>query len=392
MKEMKYIWVIIFLLFSAWKPSNFLFAQVYDPIANNPHIYSPDQIDSLLQKPECLIGYFPNQTGYLSKVDSVGNGLLDTTFTIQQIKIPSGDELINGWLYLPLGNEKYPLVVLTNGGGNILPNIRSFSDWLAPILAHCGIAAFVHDKRGTGESEGDFAKTTYEDYITDAGNCAVFLAKHENIDAGFVGVAGASEGGRIAVIAASRYPEIKFVISFAGTVVSPVDDRINAQKGWLKSLNLPDSTFSEVLALHEKSIRAWASVNPKEHEKVNREIFQLRNKYDARLLPYTKNEMDSIPDFETVLSTWYSLRYDYMSEMEHFSKKWLAIFGEEDQVVPTFESVNNITHYMNLSGNNNYNVAVLPDCGHSPVNIKTRRMVRLDNMIINWINGEVFID
>jgi dipeptidyl aminopeptidase/acylaminoacyl peptidase len=116
MKELKYIWVIIFLLFSAWNPSNFLFAQVYDSIANNPHIYSPDQIDSLLQKPECLIGYFPNQTGYLSKVDSVGKGLLDTTFTIQQIKIPSGDELINGWLYLPLGNEKYPLVVLTNGG------------------------------------------------------------------------------------------------------------------------------------------------------------------------------------------------------------------------------------------------------------------------------------
>lgn len=386
---MKKKWVIVFLLFSAWQPSKFLFAQVPETISDNPHIFTTDQIDSLLQKPECLIGYFPNQTGYLTKVDSTGKELFDTTFTIQQIKIPSGDALINGWLYLPLGNEKYPLVVLTNGGGNIIRNIRSFSDWLAPILAHCGIAAFVHDKIGTGDSEGDFAKTTYEDYITDAGNCTAFLSKHEQIDSDLIGIAGASEGGRIAVIAASRYPEVKFVISFAGTVVSAVDDRINAQKGWLKSLNLPDSTFKEVLDLHEKSIRAWASDDHEEHEKVNQEIFEMREKYDAQILPYTKQEMDSIPDFEIILSTWYSLRYDYMSEMEHFSKKWFAIFGEEDQVVPTFESVENISFYMNLSGNNDYNVAVLPDCGHSPVNIKTSRMVRLDNLIINWMNGNV---
>jgi uncharacterized protein len=384
--------IIVFLLCSAGTTSDMLFGQVSDSVTDDPHVYHAKQVDSYLQKPVCLQGYFTNQTGYLTKVDSSGSGSFDTTFSVEQIKILSNDVYINGWLYVPFGDEKYPLVVLTNGGGNITRNNRSFSDWMAPILAHCGIAAFVHDKRGTGASEGIYRNTTYEDYITDAGNCAVYLSKHERINPGLIGVAGASEGGRIAVIAASRYPEIKFVISFEGTVVSSVDDRIHAQTGWLKSLNLPDSTFRAVLDLHEKSIRAWASNEPGAHKKLQAEIYEMREKYDARLLPFPKEEMDSIPAFDFVLPTWYSLPFDYMSEMQYFSKKWLAIFGEEDQVVPTAESVKNIIYYMKLSGNADYNIAIIPDCGHGVISTKTNRIIRVDNMIIHWIKGNVLSD
>ena len=377
------------LIFVFILASTGIFAQYSDTIKYRENIYDFEQLETLLKKPDCLEGYFPNQTGFLSKIDSTGKESFDTTFTIQQFKIPSDDIFINGWLYLPLGKEKFPLVILTNGGGNITKNARSFSDWLAPILAHCGIAAFVHDKRGTGESEGVFTKTTYEDYIEDASNCAIYLSMHERIDSGLIGIAGASEGGRIAVIAAGRYPIFKFVISFAGTVVSSIDDRIYAQKGWLKSLNLPDSTFSEVLDLHEKSIRAWAKNDTKKHEKVNAEIIELRKKYDEQILPYTKEEMDSIPDFAFVLSTWYSLQHDYLPEMANFKKKWLAIFGKEDIVVPTEASIKNIIYYMNLSNNDEYNIAVLPDCGHVPINTKTKRLIRLDNIMINWINANI---
>lgn len=352
-------------------------------------ILSQEQLNKLLEKAPCLEGYWPNQSGPLSRLDLPEGAPADSTFTTEKMKILSDGLLINGWLYLPLGSGKHPLVVLTNGGGDNSRPIKSLSDWLAPILAHCGIAAFVHDKRGTGESEGVFVKTTYDDYITDAGNCALFLSKHPRIDSTKIGVIGGSEGGRIAVIAASRYPIIKYVVSFAGTVVSAIDDRINAQKGWLKSLNLNDTAFVEILALHEKSIRAWASNKPVEHDKVNKEIEIMRQKYDTTLLPYKKEEMDSIPEFAAVLPTWYSLPNDYMSEMKHFNKTWLAIFGEVDPVVPTAASVENILNYMSLIGNRKYAVAIIPECGHAPVNVKTKRMIRLDNLLINWLNENV---
>lgn len=355
----------------------------------NPLILTSKQINILMQKPSCLEGYWPNQSGPLSRLDLPEGTPADSTFTTVKLKIPSEGFLISGCLYLPLGNEKHPLVILTNGGGDDSRPIRNMSDWLAPILAHCGIAAFVHDKRGTGESEGEFISTTYDDYVTDAGNCTIYLSGHQRIDSLKIGVIGGSEGGRIAVLTASRYPIVKFVISFAGTFVSAVDDRINAQKGWLQSLNLNDTAFNEIFDLHVKSIRAWAAEDSLLHVSVNNEINNMRLKYEASLLPYTKQEMDSIPEFAVGLPTWYSLPNDYLSEMVHFKKKWLAIFGELDVVVPTQASVENIIQYMIISGNEDYNIAVMPQCGHAPINIQTGRMIRIDNLMLNWLNENI---
>jgi pimeloyl-ACP methyl ester carboxylesterase len=356
-----------------------------DPSA---HILSAGQLEKLFEKPPCLEGYITMQSGPLLRFGPDSIEIRDSTFRVEKIKISSDGFLINGWLYLPPGDGKHPLIVLTNGGGGDPRSIKSLSDWIAPVLAHCGVAAFVHDKRGTGESEGVYRNTTYEDYITDAGNCAIFLSKHKNIDPGRIGVFGGSEGGRIAVIAAKRYDVFSFAISYAGTVVSSIEDRINAQKGWLLSQNLADTAFSEIMALHEKSIRAWASENPAEHAAVNLEIDMARSRYSRPLLPWKKEEMETIPAFDEVLPTWNSLSADYMSEMEHFSKRWLAIFGETDQVVPTKASVENILKYMPMSGNKDYFIAILHDVGHAPVSSKTNRMVRLDNLIINWMKEQ----
>jgi pimeloyl-ACP methyl ester carboxylesterase len=356
---------------------------------DSSRIISGPGVEELMKKPLCLDGYRPNQSGPLSRIDAKPGEKDDSTFTVEKIKIPSDGFLINGWLYLPEKEGKFPLIVLTNGGGDGSRAIKSLSDFIAPILAHCGYAAFVHDKRGTGESEGDYVKTTYDDYIADAGNCALFLSKHRSINPEMIGVLGGSEGGRIAVLAASRFPVIKFVISFAGTVVSMEEDRIYAQMGAYKTRGYSDSLINIITPLWKRSFEAWASNNTAEHEKVNKEIFEWRKKYDREILPFTKEEMDSIPEFRAVLPTWYSMPNDYLTELEHFRKKWLAIFGEVDKVVPTEASVKNIIRYMGLSGNKDYKIVIIPRCGHAPVDVETKRMIRIDNLIINWLNENV---
>jgi dienelactone hydrolase len=262
---------------------------------------------------------------------------------------------------------------------------------MAPLLAHCGYAAFVHDKRGTGESEGDYLKTSYDVYITDAGNCAVFLSQHPRIDAGKIGVMGASEGGRIAVIAASRFPVFSFAISQAGTMVSAIDDRMNAQiNGMIDQGTINDSIAALVSPVWRRSFEAWASKDPAEHAKVDREIKQMRNIHPVNYLPYTKREMDSIPGFAIIIPTWNSLGADYMTEMKQFKKKWLAIYGEEDRVVPTGESVRNIENLRKESDNyKQWNIAVIPGMGHVPVDIKSKRRIDFDYIIINWLNRNV---
>lgn len=343
------------------------------------HIATETRLKILLESPTCLNGYFPGQSGPLSKMDSNNILMIDSTFTVEKIRISSEGYSICGWLYIPKKQGKFSLVILANGGGG-----KSLSEWIAPIFAHCGIAAFVHDKRGTGESEGNFAETTYDNYVNDIGNIAKFLSGHIRINPDNIGVMGGSEGGRIAYLTASRFPIIKFAASYAGDIASTFDSRFYAQSGWLKSQNLGDSVLNEILPLWKQSFQAWVNDNPEDHKKVNKEIFEFRKRFDKGILPYTKEEMDSIPAFAGVLPTWKSMKNDYLSELKKFNKKWLTIFGAEDIVVPTDVCVTNITNYMNLSGNKDYEIVIIPKCGHAPVNSETGEMVRIDHIFINW--------
>jgi pimeloyl-ACP methyl ester carboxylesterase len=381
---------IFVLIFSLLIPACTYSQKETNEVAPESGILSSVQLLKLMEKPECLEGYRSAQSGPLIRIDAKEGEKPDSTFTVEKIKVPSDGFMITGWLYLPLGEGKFPLIVLTNGGGDGSMPIKSLSDWIAPILAHCGYAAFVHDKRGTGESEGDFIKTTYNDYITDAGNCAIYLSGHEKINPDLIGILGGSEGGRIAVMAASRYPVIKFVISFAGSVVSMEDDRWFAQIGDLRSRGNTDSVINAVKPIWMRSFAAWASNDPAEHQKVNKEILEWRQKFSRSVLPVTKEEMDSVPSLSVFLSTWYSIPNDYLTELGHFNKKWLAAFGEVDQVVPTQASIKNILHYMALSGNKDYDIAVIPQCGHAPVNVETKRLIRIDHLFLNWLDQNVY--
>lgn len=358
------------------------------PNRDGPGMIPAARLEKLLEKPPCLEGYRTHQTGFLSRIDPAGGERIEKTFTMETMKIPSDGVQINGWLYLPLGEGKVPLIVLTNGGGDGSLPIRNLSDWIAPILAHCGIAAFVHDKRGTGGSGGVYADTTYKDYVDDAGNCAIALSKHPRVNPDLVGILGGSEGGRIAILTASRFPIVKFAVSFAGPVTDAVEDRIYAQTGELRRMNIPEAEFPDVLRMHEKSIRAWGSGDVAKMNEVGEEILALR-KQGRRFLPVTKEETDTDPRFAVFRPTWYSLAADYVTELGRFRKMLLAVYGEEDPVVDARRCVEILVRSMELSGNAHYSIAILPKCGHAPVNTETKRMIRIDYIILNWLRDNV---
>ncbi|MFC2117612.1 serine aminopeptidase domain-containing protein [Bacteroidota bacterium] len=395
MKRILYSWnkliiVILVLLFISLFLNSALSAQ--ESIINKSgkgllgRVLTNKEIEKFFEKPDCLAGYRPLTRGPLLKLDSVnGNSIGDTTYIVETKTIISEGLKINGWLYLPEKEGKYPLVVLTNGGGDDSAPIKSLSDFIAPVFAHCGIAAFVHDKRGTGESEGIFTETSFEDYINDAGNCAIFLSKDPRIDTEKIGVMGGSEGGRTAVIAASRFPVFSFVVSLVGPMLDMIEDRLYAQMNALRGRGVSDSVIEEIKPLWKQSFLAWGSQDTDEHKKVNKQIDKYRENYERGIIPYKKNEMDTIPAFIPISSTWNSLGYDYMTELKQFKKKWLAIYGEDDTVVNTKLSVENILQSMSLSGNIDFSIAVIPKCGHAPVNSETGRRILFDNLILNWL-------
>ena len=92
-----------------------------------------------------------------------------------------------------------------------LPQRNLFRDE-AQILSHLGLATFRYDKRGCGQSEGDFNTASLFDLVKDAFSAWQWLQGVPEIDASRIGVLGQSEGAVIALMLVAQNPDIYFYI------------------------------------------------------------------------------------------------------------------------------------------------------------------------------------
>ncbi|MCD8186951.1 MAG: alpha/beta hydrolase [Rikenellaceae bacterium] len=129
-----------------------------------------------------------------------------------------------GTLTLPASEDApYPAVVLVTGSGpqdrdESLAGHKPF--WvIADYLTRHGIAVLRYDDRGFAQSEGNFAQSTTFDFTEDAVAGIDYLRTRPEIAPQKIGLAGHSEGGLIAFIAASGQKP-NFILSLAGPGVS----------------------------------------------------------------------------------------------------------------------------------------------------------------------------
>ncbi|MEW2594787.1 alpha/beta fold hydrolase [Micromonospora aurantiaca] len=126
------------------------------------------------------------------------------------LAVESAGQRLSGTLTLPDGAGPHPVALLLPGSGPInrdgdhrrLP--LGIQRHLAAALSGAGIAAARYDRRGVGESSGEFLRTGFHDNVDDA--AAVFAALRDDpaVDAGRMFLVGHSEGALTAVALAAR--------------------------------------------------------------------------------------------------------------------------------------------------------------------------------------------
>ena len=89
------------------------------------------------------------------------------------------------------------------------------------MLPALGIAVFVYDRRGSGKSGGDLQTSDYALLADDAIAAVRMLKADTRIDPRRVGIWGLSQGGWLALLAASRSSELAFVIAASAPLVTP---------------------------------------------------------------------------------------------------------------------------------------------------------------------------
>lgn len=255
------------------------------------------------------------------------------------VTFQSGDITLAGTVVLPEGNGRRPGIVFLHGSG---AEGRWASNFLATKFADRGIASLVYDKRGVGESRGDWRKASFADLVEDAVAAVAALRSRPEVDASRVGVQGHSQGGTLVPWVASRVKDLAFVVASAPSGL-PMDE--------LEVFSL-DNTLgvAEMGAADAQLAREYvrAIVGAAYRGKPRADLEAVWKKVEGKPWAFAPPaEADFYWEFSRKIGTFDSIPY-----WQQVTAPALLVFGESDQLVPARRSAARIAEaYLSGQGN-----------------------------------------
>jgi pimeloyl-ACP methyl ester carboxylesterase len=179
--------------------------------------------------------------------------------TDADVQIPALGFSLAGTVTTPpqvAGRLRHPAIVLVAGSGRVdrevnVAGIPIFTQ-LAGALAERGFVVLRYDKRGVGQSGGRDERATIQDYAEDAIAAVKWLRKRSDVDENQVAVAGHSEGGVVAMIAAARENDIESVVLIATPGTRGADLVLEQQQHGLDLLKVSDAERKAKVDLQER--------------------------------------------------------------------------------------------------------------------------------------------
>jgi len=292
----------------------------------------------------------------------VGRSIVDTwrapastVIDEEEKDFDDGPVHLSGTLYFPHGMHKVPAVVVFHGASSPtreLPLYRHLKEMLPPL----GIAVFVFDRRGNGESSAGKENHNF-DLLSDDGVAARrMLAQDPRIDAGRIGYWGLSQGGWLALLAASKDPQAAFAISVSAPISTP-DVQMNVAVANILRVN--GYGQKEV----DQAVGARRAIDDYLRGKVDRAVAQ-QALNGVRQQPWFKLIYldDTLDDPAT--SGWVKqMRLDPMTTLDRVSAPTLMIYGAVDPWTPVALSVERLR--ATASKHPNIQTAVIANADHT---------------------------
>lgn len=241
-----------------------------------------------------------------------------------------GGILLQGTLIFPdESSETAPAILLLHGAEPATRD-RFIYAMTANIFLERGFIVLVYDKRGAGESEGNYETTTYSQLVEDGVAAIQVLKNHHRVHPDRIGIFGVSESGWLTPEIAERSIGLAFVINKVG---SP--------------LSVRETVLWEI---YNDTLDAGAS---EESAAMQADIY--RRIFDFRLSPSTEVRIE----LEELLAVWAEkpdsqlpatintgtedenndLSYDPDPFLRRLSTPFLYALGSEDINIPTRDSV-----------------------------------------------------
>ena len=281
-------------------------------------------------------------------------------FKEERITFANGDIKLGGTLISPPAQQPHAVVIVTPGDyGTSRDQLRI---WAHNYVSR-GIAAFIFDSRGAGESGGNVGGNSWNDLVNDVLSAVQALKTRDDVNSKQIVLFGFSNSGFIISLAASRSNDVSFLNLQSPALVPPwTQERFRAET----QLRVDEFPESEVKRGADFMHLKWEVARTGEGwEKIEK---ILQNSRGERWLAYT-NPPRSIERLKQVYQA--TMAYDPVPAYEGIHIPVFAYWGGKDTYVPVAESMSAFKRAMAKAGNDRYVIKIYPRASHGMIESET---------------------
>jgi pimeloyl-ACP methyl ester carboxylesterase len=238
-----------------------------------------------------------------------------------QLRATHGELVLAGTLHRPNGDPRATLLMVPGSGPSDRDNDVYFPTIRAGLLER-GIAAASFDKRGVGESTGDWRDTGPAEQAADVAAQLACLRETPGVDPARLGLFGHSQGGWVVLEAAAADPSVAFVVTNSGPGVTMARQERFATEAHMTAAGAPAEAVAAALTTQDALVAL------------------VRGGADFETVKTAAGEDGHGPSDAAELDLvrrW--LDHDPRPALERLTCPLLAIFGDEDLFTPVEESI-----------------------------------------------------
>jgi pimeloyl-ACP methyl ester carboxylesterase len=306
-----------------------------------------------------------------------------TTTSAAEPVVYTGDVLLAGALLRPEGPGPWACGIIIHGSG---PSDRS-NPWaraVAELFVRRGVAVLLTDKRGCGESRGDWRTAGMDELAADIDAAVNHLATRSDIVRSEIGLIGLSQGGWIAPLVAARRPDVGFVTVFSGATVSYAEQSFLEMANTARQAGLPEAAVGEVLALNRAAGRFVLNGRWEDYVAVRASVLAGAARPIAESFPDAPDS--PVWNYLRKVATFDPLPYWFAVDQPVF-----IAYGEEDERdnVPVTESVRRIQFVASTLQKPDLTVVVAPRVGHALWNDQRAFAPEITGALDAWLDSHV---
>ena len=294
------------------------------------------------------------------------------SYDLEEVKYSNlvANVTLAGTLTLPRSEKPSPAVLLIAGSGPIDRDETVFGHKpflvLADHLTKQGFVVLRVDKRGVGQSTGNYSVATTDDFAADALAGVKYLKTRKEVDAKQIGLIGHSEGGLIAPMVAVKSNDVAFIVLMAAPCVTG-EEILYAQEILIsRAMGFTEEQISHQIDFQQQVL----SVIKKEPdlEKAEKLLREITAKQLANL---PKDEQQVSADtieaqMKRCNSRWfrYYLTNNPTISLKQLKVPVLVIHGELDSQVSPKQNLSVIAKSLEEARNRNYKIIEFPKLNH----------------------------